>query len=96
MGSEIRSNEDISNLCGFASGYLKLLEKENFVKIFPELGLPKRKVGLHEQITVEKRLLHRTQTFFFFANYTGTMPTILFGVNEWDFPQQGRCYLSPN
>ena len=69
MGSEIRSNEDISNLCGFASGYLKLLEKENFVKIFPELGLPKRKVGLHEQITVEKEAFtQNSNVFFFFAS----------------------------
>ena len=67
MGSEIRSNEDISNLCGFASGYLKLLEKENFVKIFPELGLPKRKVGLHEQITVEKEAFTQNSNVFFFS-----------------------------
>lgn len=60
------------------------------MKISPEPGLPKRKVGLHEQITVEKEAFtQNSNVFFFFASYTGTMPTILLRVNEWDFPLTG-------
>lgn len=35
------------------------------MKISPEPGLPKRKVGLHEQITVEKEAFTQNSNFFF-------------------------------
>ena len=103
MGSEIRSNENISNLCEICFRLLETFKKRNFEKISSKLGLPMRKVGV-SNFRLRKRWLQRTQNVYYGANYIGTMPTILCPVNEWDLDisscllwrGQGRCCLSPN
>ena len=83
MGSEIRSHEDISKLCD----WVLLPATWNFNKRkfrnenFSRTRTTYEKSG-PEQITVEEEAFTQHSKRFF-ANYIGTIATILFRVYEW-------------